>query len=68
MRVIIAVSVLVLIAVACTSRDIGPYALTSEDKARQAAAAGKAQCAIENQPRCDHLIENRILFGRFLRR
>ncbi|MEL7430272.1 MAG: hypothetical protein AAFN43_09755 [Pseudomonadota bacterium] len=58
-------SVFAFAMVACTSHDYGPYALTNEDKALQRVAAGKAMCVIDNQARCDHLIENRILFGRF---
>ncbi len=54
-----------LVAVACTSRDVGPHALTAEEKAAEARAVQNAGCGIENQARCDHLIENRILFGRF---
>ena len=54
-----------IILVGCSSHDIGPYALTDEDKAQQRLAASRAMCRIENQKRCDHLIENRTLFGRF---
>lgn len=54
-----------LILVACTSRDVGPYAPTAEDRSQEAVAASKAMCVIDNQARCNHLIENRILFGRF---
>lgn len=56
---------LAILAVACTSRDVGPYAPTAEDKNLESQAAQKAMCGIENQARCDHLIENRLLFGRF---
>jgi len=61
----LAVLVLSLLAVACTSRDFGPYAPDAEEKGQQVIAAGKAMCVIQNQARCDHLIENRVLFGRF---
>lgn len=54
-----------LVAVACTSRDFGVNRTTSEDRAKQAVAAQYVGCAFENQARCDHLIENRTLFGRF---
>ncbi|MEM7290291.1 MAG: hypothetical protein AAF412_08000 [Pseudomonadota bacterium] len=54
-----------LIIVACTSRDVGPYVLSAEDKSLEQKAAANAMCAIQNQARCDHLIENRTLFGRF---
>ena len=52
-------------AVACTSRDVGPYAPTAEDKQNEALAAQNAMCAFENQARCSHVIENRILMSRF---
>ena len=50
---------------ACTSRDVGPYAATPEDKQQEKVAASKAMCVIDNRARCDHLIENRQLFARF---
>ncbi len=54
-----------LLAASCTSRDVGPYAPTAEDKNLEKIAASKPMCVIDNQARCDHLIENRLLFGRF---
>lgn len=53
------------LAVACTSRDVGPYAPTAEDKQNEVLATKNAMCAIENQARCAHVIENRILMSRF---
>lgn len=64
-RRIIPAFAIALFVAACSSTDIGPYALTDDDKAKQVSAAGKTMCAIENRARCDHLIENRLLFGRF---
>jgi len=54
-----------LFAAACTSSEIGPNAPTSDDKAAQQQAVSKLMCRVENQARCTHVIENRILFGRF---
>ena len=50
---------------ACTSREVGPYAPTAEDKRTEALAAQNSMCRIENQARCAHVIENRILMSRF---
>jgi len=55
----------VFLAAACSSSTVGPDALSSDQRALQKKAAANASCVIENQARCDHLIENRILFGRF---
>ena len=52
-------------ASACVSTDVGPNALSAEDKAVQQQAVSKLMCRVENQARCTHVIENRILFGRF---
>jgi len=54
-----------LLLVACSSRDVGPFALTQEEKAVEANAVTKLMCRVENQARCGHVIDNRILFGRF---
>lgn len=59
------VSCVVVLAVACTSRDVGPYAPDAQDKANQQLAAQKVFCVMEDQSRCDELIENRLLFARF---
>ncbi|MEM7067364.1 MAG: hypothetical protein AAF478_00660 [Pseudomonadota bacterium] len=53
------------IMAACSSTDIGPYAPTSEEKRLETAATTKAMCRIENQERCAHVIENRLLMSRF---
>ncbi|MGI9349957.1 MAG: hypothetical protein ACR2O3_00225 [Rhizobiaceae bacterium] len=53
------------IAVACTSRDVGPYAPTAEDRQNEVLAAKNAMCTFENQERCAHVIENRNLMTRF---
>jgi len=56
---------LALVVAACvSSKEIGPYAPTAEDRNLELAAIGKLQCAWENQTRCAHMIENRTLFGR----
>lgn len=55
----------VLVISACSSTDYGPNAPTAEDKAIQSQAVTKLMCRVENQARCTHVIENRILFGRF---
>ena len=65
MRRLIVPGLLCGLAVACTSRDVGPYAPTAEDKQNEALAAQNAMCAFENQARCTHVIENRILMARF---
>ena len=65
MKLIFLVSVLAMITVACTSRDVGPYARTDAERQKEFQAAQNAECVFENQARCDHLIENRGLFGRF---
>ena len=51
--------------IACTSRDVGPYAPTAQDKSNEQLAVQNAQCAFENQNRCSHVVENRILLSRF---
>jgi len=62
----LAVPVLLGLAIsACTSTDVGVNAPTAEDKAIHAQALNKLMCRVENQARCAHVIENRILFGRF---
>ena len=61
----IAIVAIAVVAVACSSRNIGPNAPTAEDLANETLAVQKTQCAIENQARCAHLIENRTLFARF---
>lgn len=65
MKKSLAVGGVALLVAACSSSDVGPFAPTAEEKASQRIAAQNAMCAIDNQARCDHLIENRILFGRF---
>lgn len=65
MKKFFAVGCVALVSAACSSTDVGPYAPTAEEKATERVAAQKAMCAIDNQARCDHLIENRLLFGRF---
>lgn len=65
MRTLIAFGVLSVLAVACTSRDVGPYAPTAQDKQNEVLAAQNAMCVFENQARCSHVIENRILMSRF---
>lgn len=65
MRHYLALLCLCILVTACTSRDVGPYAPTAEEKGQEKLAATRAMCVIENQARCDHLIENRVLFGRF---
>ena len=65
MRRLGALGILGMLAVACTSRDVGPYAPTAEDKQNEVLAAQNAMCAFENQARCSHVIENRILMSRF---
>jgi len=64
-RRISALLILSTLAVACTSRDVGPLAPTAEDKQNEVLASQKAMCMIENQERCAHVIENRILMSRF---
>ena len=54
-----------VIAIACTSREMGPYAPTAEDKQNEVLAVKNAMCAFENQERCAHVIENRNLMTRF---
>ena len=63
-RVFMVIAIAVL-AVSCNSRDVGPYAPDAQDRANQQIAAQKAMCAMEDQARCDELIENRLLFARF---
>ncbi|MEO0328280.1 MAG: hypothetical protein AAF217_06730 [Pseudomonadota bacterium] len=53
------------VLLACTSRDVGPYAPSAEDKSNEQLAANNAFCAFENQEKCAHVIENRILLSRF---
>ncbi|MEM9331358.1 MAG: hypothetical protein AAGA53_08520 [Pseudomonadota bacterium] len=53
------------VLVACTSRDVGPYAPTSDDKRNEALAVKNAMCTFENQERCAHVIENRTLMSKF---
>ncbi|MDJ0614371.1 MAG: hypothetical protein QNJ29_11920 [Rhizobiaceae bacterium] len=65
MRKLVAFVCIAVFAVACTSRDVGPYAPTTEEKSLEQIAATKSMCVIQNQARCDHLIENRSLFSRF---
>jgi len=56
------ISVLALSAVACSSQG-GSIQDETSDLARQ--AASNVMCAIENQARCGHVIENRTLMSRF---
>ena len=53
------------ILLACTSRDVGPYAPTAQDKTNEQLAVQNALCGFENQNRCNHVIENRLLLSRF---
>ena len=57
--------VLALVVAACTSRDVGPYAPTEAEKQTELKATQNIMCAFENQARCAHLIENRLLLSRF---
>lgn len=55
---------------ACSSTDIGPNAPTQEFKATEQVALQNLMCAFEPHPEgkqspCAHLIENRLLLGRF---
>ena len=55
---------------ACSSTDVGPNAPTAEDRQNEQIAAQNAMCAFEPHPQgkqspCAHLIENRLLLGRF---
>ena len=54
-----------MVLASCVSTDIGPNAYTKEDLQTQRIAGQNAGCAIENQERCKHVIENRILMARF---
>ena len=53
------------VAAACTSGSGSSSVSSSDSQSLQRQAAANVMCAIENQARCDHLIENRVLFGRF---
>ncbi len=65
MRKLIALGMLSVLVVACTSRDVGPYAPSAQDKQNEVLAAQNAMCVFENQARCAHVIENRVLMSRF---
>ena len=65
MRNLTLIGICAVLVTACPSRDVGPNAPTAQDKTNETVAAQKSMCTIENQTRCDHLIENRNLFGRF---
>lgn len=57
-----------MLAVACTTeqvRQLGPNALTAEDKQNEQLAIQNIMCVFENQDRCSHVIENRGLMTRF---
>ena len=59
-----------MILAACTSSDIGPNRPTQQDKANEQLAAQNAMCAFEPHPEgkqspCAHMIENRLLLGRY---
>ena len=65
MRHNLALLSLCVLVVACTSSNVGPNAATEEQKNQEKVAASRTMCVIENQARCNHLIENRVLFSRF---
>jgi len=56
--------------VACNSNTVGPNAPTAEFKATEQIALRNIMCAFEQHPEgkqspCAHLIENRLLLGKF---
>lgn len=56
--------------VGCSSTDIGPNAPTADYKAKEQVALQNMMCAFEPHPEgkqspCAHMIENRLLLGRF---
>lgn len=61
-------SIIVVLAfglAACVkSTEMGPNAPTAEFAALEVSAVSKLQCAWENQARCQHMVENRAIFGR----
>ncbi len=65
MKKSLAMACIAIVSASCSSTDVGPYAPTAEEKATERVATQKAMCAIDNRARCDHMIENRLLFGRF---
>ena len=62
--------VIAMILAACTSTDIGPNRPTAEYKAQEQLAIQNLMCAFEPHPEgkqspCAHMIENRLLLGRY---
>jgi len=64
-RQALALIIFACVLVACNSRDVGPFAPDAQEKSLQQVAVSKLMCRIENQARCAHVIENRILLARF---
>lgn len=62
--------IIAMILAACTSSDIGPNRPTQQDRANEQLAVQNVMCAFEShsegkQSPCAHMIENRLLLGRY---
>lgn len=53
------------LVVACSSQNLGPHAPDAAELQNHKLAAQNAMCAFENQARCAHVIEHRLLMSRF---